>query len=497
MRKFLNVLFALMFCLSGCSGGNHVSLSPPEDAVLRYVLATDIESIDPAYLNTSADIMAADFVYEGLVRNENDRIVPAAAASWIKSDDGLKYDFVLRDNVYFHNGRQVIADDLKFSFERQLRLKTPNCRLLANIVGAEAVLSGQTNDLAGVTCSDEFHLQIQLNQPDDKFLNVLATPTAVLLDRYELVSQGVNYAKGSTAQQLYPPPSGTGPYRISEYFTDTSLSLGSFENYYEGEPQLKRIEFYWGLSNEDVQVKLQAGQLDAAEDGFALEAFLDPAASGYTIIKQNVRTISYLAINPEVYPFSNQALRQAIFSALVPQDLANAARDGNAFYCPGEFAAYWLNLTDDLTSFVVPKPSVRVLLAEAEVTLPIPLTLHTTDSVEHSILAEQLTEAFAEYSVDLTVVPHSARELASLVRNGAAAFYLCDYTDKGGGFDLFLYEAVGLNNLGDYSSAEKDLKQSGRLLPLYYKKTATLVSQNWQALAYTVSGGLDVSGLYQ
>lgn len=498
MRKILIVLFALMLYLSGCTSGNEVSLSPPEDGVLRYVSATDIESIDPAYLNTTADIMAAALVYEGLVRNKNDQIVPAAAASWTKSTDGLTYYFVLRDDVYFHNGRQVIADDLKFSFERQLRLKTPNCLLLANIVGAEAVFNGQTNDLVGITCTDDFHLQITLKEPDDNFLYVLATPTAVLLDRYELVSQGAQYAKGSDAQQLYPPPSGTGPYRISEYYLGKSLSLGSFEDYYGGEPQPKRLELFWGLSKEELQVKLQSGQLDAAEDGFLLDAFADPSASGFTKVNKNVRSISYLAIKADVYPFDNQALRQAVFAAVIPQDLANAARDGNAFFCPGEFSLYWSSLTDDLTSFGVSKPSVRVLLAEAGIMLPIDLTLHTSDSVEHQLLAEQLTEDLAEYQINLTVITHSARELAALVRNGEVAFYLRDYTDKGGGISLFFNEAIGLSTpVADYSFTEKELKQNGRFYPLYYKKTATLVNQEWQKLSYTVSGGLDLSGVYQ
>ena len=43
---------------------------------------------------------------------------PCLAESWSMSEDGLTWDFVLRDGVKFHNGEPVTAEDVKFSFER-------------------------------------------------------------------------------------------------------------------------------------------------------------------------------------------------------------------------------------------------------------------------------------------------------------------------------------------------------------------------------------------
>src|SRR2546422_8337372 len=43
---------------------------------------------------------------------------PSLAESWTASKDGLSYEFALRKNVKFHNGDPVMADDVKFSFER-------------------------------------------------------------------------------------------------------------------------------------------------------------------------------------------------------------------------------------------------------------------------------------------------------------------------------------------------------------------------------------------
>src|SRR5215510_4881080 len=43
---------------------------------------------------------------------------PSLAKSWSQSDDGLTYEFVLREGAKFHNGEPVTAADVKFSFER-------------------------------------------------------------------------------------------------------------------------------------------------------------------------------------------------------------------------------------------------------------------------------------------------------------------------------------------------------------------------------------------
>src|SRR5262249_45784874 len=45
-------------------------------------------------------------------------LAPSLAESWSASEDALTYDFVLRPGVKFHNGQEVTAEDVKFSFER-------------------------------------------------------------------------------------------------------------------------------------------------------------------------------------------------------------------------------------------------------------------------------------------------------------------------------------------------------------------------------------------
>jgi hypothetical protein len=81
------------------------------------------------------------------------------AESWSASEDGLSYEFVLRQGAKFHNGEPVTADDVKFSFERYR--------------GASHDLI--KNRVAAVETPDASHVRFKLKQPWPDFLTFYAT----------------------------------------------------------------------------------------------------------------------------------------------------------------------------------------------------------------------------------------------------------------------------------------------------------------------------------
>ena len=86
--------------------GVHVSLAPTW--------------FDPAEMSgIITPYMVYYALHDGLVKAmPGQPLAPSLAKSWSVSDDGLVYEFVLRDGVKFHNGEPVTAEDVKFSYER-------------------------------------------------------------------------------------------------------------------------------------------------------------------------------------------------------------------------------------------------------------------------------------------------------------------------------------------------------------------------------------------
>ncbi|MDE6169032.1 MAG: ABC transporter substrate-binding protein, partial [Acetatifactor sp.] len=79
----------------------------------------DIDSLDPHKATAAGTKEILFNIFEGLVKpDENGNLICAVASDYTISEDGLVYTFILRDNVKFHNGNVVTAEDVKYSLER-------------------------------------------------------------------------------------------------------------------------------------------------------------------------------------------------------------------------------------------------------------------------------------------------------------------------------------------------------------------------------------------
>jgi len=85
--------------------------------VLRTETNQIFKTIDPAKANDYTANMAVVNLYDGLVYPLPDgSIAPLIAKSWDASSDGMTYTFKLNEGVKFHDGSEVTAEDVKFSF---------------------------------------------------------------------------------------------------------------------------------------------------------------------------------------------------------------------------------------------------------------------------------------------------------------------------------------------------------------------------------------------
>src|SRR5690348_4034588 len=88
-------------------------------------------------------------------------MAPCLAESWSASEDGLTYDFVLRQGVKFHNGDPATAEDVKFSYQRY---RGASHDLMASRV-------------AEIETPDPRHVRFKLKQPWPDFLTFYGSAT--------------------------------------------------------------------------------------------------------------------------------------------------------------------------------------------------------------------------------------------------------------------------------------------------------------------------------
>ena len=134
-------------------------------------------------------------------------LAPSLAESWSASEDGLTYDFVLRQGTKFHNGEPVTAEDVKFSFERY---RGASHELMAARVAA-------------VETPDPQHVRFKLKEPWPDFLTFYASATGAgwIVPKKYVEKVGDDGFKKA--------PIGAGPYKFVSFNPGVELVLEAFE----------------------------------------------------------------------------------------------------------------------------------------------------------------------------------------------------------------------------------------------------------------------------
>ena len=179
-----------------------------EDSLYQYW--REIVGIDPARSRSGAgDIVGA--IFSGLLKLDTDlQVVADMAEAWEVSPDGTVFTFKLRDNARFHDGRPVTAEDFKYSWERALDPATESpvaYTYLGDIVGADAIVEGETTSLEGVEALDAQTLQVTIKGPFSYFLAKLTYPTSFVVDR----------ANVESGEDWTDAPNGTGAFRLKSW----------------------------------------------------------------------------------------------------------------------------------------------------------------------------------------------------------------------------------------------------------------------------------------
>src|SRR5690606_18508552 len=157
--------------------------TPDPDAkpggTLRVGLSADPAELDPHKTNLTAAWHVIEHVYNGLVTtNPSLEVVPSLAESWDISEDGLTYTFHIRQGVLFHNGRDLPAEDVKYSYDRILDPETasPSAADLADAQSIEVV--------------DDYTVAVTLGSPDSSFLAKLMGSSLAIVPSEVVEAEG-------------------------------------------------------------------------------------------------------------------------------------------------------------------------------------------------------------------------------------------------------------------------------------------------------------------
>ena len=308
-------------------------------------LASQLEPphMDPTSAAAGAiDSVLYSNVFEGLTRFGPDGSVnPGLASDWTISDDGLTYTFTLRQNVTFHDGTSMDADDVKFSLDR---------------IGAEDSTNAQKALYAGitdVTVIDPQTVQITLDAPNGNMLFNLAWGDAVIVAPESI----------ETIKQM---PIGTGAFKFDEWVQGDRVTLTRNDAYWGDAPALETATFKFISDPTAAFAAVMAQDIDAFS-GFPAPENLPQfdADPRFQVIRGSTEGETILSINNKLPPFDDVRVRQAVAHAIDRQAIIDGAMFGLGTPIGTHFAPHnpdYIDLTGQ--SNYDPEKS-RALLAEA------------------------------------------------------------------------------------------------------------------------------------
>ena len=315
MKKCL--LLTLVVCLSLSFG----ALTPAtaeeikQGGTMIVTYKDDISTLDPAIGYDWQNWSMIKALFNGLMDYEAGtyNLEPDLAKSFTISPDGKIYTFKLREDVKFHNGRKLTAEDIKFSIERAIDPKTqsPGQGFFWSIKGFDEMVAGKTTQLSGMTVIDPYTLKIELSRPDATFLHVMAINFAFAVPKEEVEKYGQDFGKH---------PVGTGAFKMKEWKLGQHVVYERNPDYYKtGLPRLDKIVFEVGQEPTVALLRLQRGEVDILGDGIPPARFLqvknDPKNADLIIEGGQLHT-GYVSMNVRIKPFDNKKVRQAVNMAI-------------------------------------------------------------------------------------------------------------------------------------------------------------------------------------
>ena len=239
------------------------------------------------------------------------------AESWDASADATVYTFHLREGVKFHDGEPFTAEDVVFSFHAAANLATGSAYAsnLGPIVGAEAFTNGETDSIDGVRAVDDNTVEIELNEPDAYFLQVLAQ--IYILPEHILGSIAPEDIPGSDFS--LNSPIGTGPYMLLDFDNvNQVVTYEAYRDYHWGTPKIKTVQWVHIPDPESQIIAFDKGEIDYApwhiwNEGHFKQAIAIPSLNN---VPRPWAFVGGININVSQPYFQDARVRQAMFHAI-------------------------------------------------------------------------------------------------------------------------------------------------------------------------------------
>jgi peptide/nickel transport system substrate-binding protein len=371
---------------------------------ITWALESDPANLIPYGGVSTSNMWGKEFMYDSLLEWDRDLVIqPALAESYEVNEDATSYIFKLRQGVLFHNGQEMTAKDVKYSFDTAPKPPPPGIEVafLANVAGVEVV--------------DDYTVTITMSKPDPTLPGVIAwvryTPIVPegIFDQINVLSEGI----------------GTGPYRLVEFVSNDRVVYTCNEDYWKpGVPCIRDVTLKVLPDEQSRVAALRSGEIDGATLSADVARTLENDETLQILegLTSAPRVIQFNTI--EDVPWRDVRVRQAINLAIDRQEIIDKVYGGRAQLTGAIPPGYgdWPLPEERLQELYTPNvEQAMALMQEAGLESGFDVTLEAIAAPrDYTQIAEIVREQLRPLNINVTVEPLEIGTFAE--HNGAGTF---------------------------------------------------------------------------
>lgn len=315
-KKFLCVALSAILALGlvGCGGATTENtsgtgekteqVSKKDGGTMVFSASTDPTSLNPFFQENRVTYTVNNALFSPLFVVDKDSTTYYLAEKMDVSDDKLTYTIKLRDNLKWHDGEKITADDVVFT------VKTAQDEKQGIPDRESYVIDGKPIEVKKI---DDLTVEFKLPQPYGPFDSNIGSMKPIPKHIFEGVE---NIAKSEKNNN----PVGSGPFKFKEWKKGESLTLVRFDDYFSGKPHLDSVVYRIIPDNNTAKIAFENGEVSASylsEENF--EKFSeDPKFKTYSFEEG---MLEYMIFNEKNEALKKPEVRQAISYGLDKEEL--------------------------------------------------------------------------------------------------------------------------------------------------------------------------------
>jgi len=356
MRNWIVSLSLIALLALGFGGIASAQTTVKNPDTLTWAAYGGVDTMDPSI---GYDVEAGRVIqnmYDRLVayNGSSTDLVPSLATKWDVSKDGKTYTFYLRKGVKFHDGTEVTAKDVKYSFDRMLKINK-----------GPAWIYTQDLDANSVKVIDDYTVQITLTHAYAPFLYTIAYVGGSIMNSALVEAHATNGDMGQAWLQNHD--AGSGPYELSQWVPNVQVVLKEFDAYWKGWDgnHVSTVIIKPVTEVSDQKMMLQSGDIDIA-GGIDLDQIPSmEGKTGITIFKGPSLGITYIGFNCQKPYTDNPLIRRAFSYAFDYAGVLQGVLKGNAMQLQGPVPQGLWSHDDNLFTYPTDLKKAKELMAQA------------------------------------------------------------------------------------------------------------------------------------